>query len=194
MISLTALLTTWFGASVFGFSIVKIVSWIKWAVIAIVLSAITFYSYKFYSHYTGMSKTIATQEQKLKDNDNLIGSLKRTNKELADNLETKKQSADITEKAVSDNANKNLKETEKFNTIVKDRVEKETKLREKPIKRVTVKDSVTNKDTVVEKPMSADEVNQQISEIRIDSVWQTYCNSNKPSDSTIEICKSYPVI
>lgn len=193
MVVISTLLTAWFGTSIAGFSILKIVSWLKWILIAVVVGAVGYFGLSTYNSYTKMSKTIKEQQATINNQKGTITSLGATNEELNKTLSLQTKSADITSTVVGELGEKNLKDNNTFSNIQKDRKEREARITKNPVKKVVVKDKATGTEKTVEKALSTEEVTEQISQIRIDAIWASYCSSNKPLDSAAETCSSLTV-
>lgn len=166
-------------------------TWIKWGIIAAIVAFLGFKVYGVYSNYIEMGKTIANQKSTIEEQKGTIGSLQQTNKDLSASLEIKDKSNKITEETATDLGSKNLSDTNKFSEIKDERIAKENAVKKNPVKKVVIKDKVSGKTVTVEERLTEPEVNVQISQIRIDTIWKAYCSSNKPLDSSTESCKSF---
>jgi len=189
MIGITSILGMFFGTSIKGYSIDKIGYFIKWLLIAIIVGFIAWFSYSHFSEYSDLLKTKVANEKIILDQKQNIKQLQITNYDLNEEIKLLRQSNKITEDSSSELQNKQL---ETVDTFTKNR-DIRKKAEERVIKKAHEETSVSSNLSFEETDKRKMKLEDELSQIRINSIWKAYCSSNSPDPSTKDICSTITI-
>lgn len=182
-----------FGA-VFGSYANTAMSVVKWGLIASIFFAVSTSAWKFYNHYTELNTTITNQAAQMKKQESDIAFLRGEKETLEQQLKDQKGSEELTDKIALELDEKQQTSKDAIGSVVEERKVTEEKLITK--KTVTVKKSTPSTvkgkaDTVekVDKVIADADIPDELSKIRINSIWKSYCSSNRPRAEDVEQCK-----
>lgn len=165
--------------------------YLKWGIILAILSFIGYKGYDFYSSYNKQKETITNLNKTIKDNEKRIDYLQSENERLDKELKITKESQDITNTITGEIIETQDKSKTSLTDISESRKKQEEIIKE--TKTILVKKpAATKKDkpTTEVKQIADNEVNAEISNVRISSLWKSYCSSNRPRVEDVDTCSN----
>lgn len=168
-------------------------SYVKWIVIGLLALGAVWLGSKAldaYKSYTELVQTVEDQKKQINDQDVKIQNLEGEKERLENEIKLLKASEEISNE-VTGEVNKVQEESKTTLTDIKeDRKKQEEIIKETKTVKVTKpapKGSPTKTVTEV-KNIAAEQIPEALSELRINSIWKSYCSSNRPRQESIDTC------
>ena len=177
-------------SKIFGTYATSVITTIKWILISIILIAIGKTGYTVYTNYANLTASVAKQAKMLEDQKTTIATLNDANKQLNNEVNLLKGSQDLTDAVAVGTAEQQQKAKDSLTSIVEIRkADEENLLTNKIIKVKKPAPPGSKTKTVTENIIvEAAEIPKELSTIRINSIWKSYCSSNAPRNSTALTC------
>lgn len=186
--SLSQILALSFGSIAKGW-----MSYIKWIVIGLLALGVIWAGnkgFEAYKSYQTLVNTVEEQKNQLNQQDAKIQNLEGEKERLEKEIKLLKASEEITSEVTGVVNDTQEKSKSTLTDIKEDRQKQEEIIKETKTVKVTKpapKGSATKTVTEVQ-PIAAEQVPAVLSEVRINSIWKSYCSSNRPRQESVDTC------
>lgn len=137
-------------------------------------------SYTFYSKYKFLEKKVKEQAELIEKNETELKLARELNEDSLKKIKQLEQSIEINSQSVANLCEKNEKTDTRTNEVITNRRTREKRISKAYLEKTLDKDSF-GKDFFKKYNIDENEDNE-LSEARINSLWQSYCSFNKCGD------------
>lgn len=150
----------------------------KWFIIAALVSAVGYFGYSHVSTYLDLQKTVETQESTIKTKEGTIKTLSSENDTKDQTITVLESSKKVAEEAASKALKEKQDQEELFNSINKKRQTAEGNARNNKVTYLKQQKGSTSEPVVDNRNLIT-----KLSDIRISSIYDTYCASSVVKDA-----------
>jgi hypothetical protein len=166
----------------------RALAFIKYGIYAIIIASAAWFIYSKYNEWVETKEAVKNLQIENGKKEREILELRNNLKAQEEEIALLKKSNEIDNQISSDLAKEREELKDKQKTIEENRVKREAAVKSNPVRKITTVDPSTKKETIEIIELTPSQVEQEISQIRIDSIWEAYCNSNKPSSLSQTEC------